>query len=274
MNAWKRHSVASHSRPQASLQASISGFSQKPTQPTGKAWAQPARRWKALWTTDGSLQLSQLKIWGKAGRVSLITCFCSTSLANFPVSDPSAPPVSEVPGVSAYWALPRLCRKNIIACGLLYTQLRFPFPQVSLLTPHSHHSCFQNVIAVSSPPLFALNFTVFYLTTAKCSGVFRAYVAKHVCSICQIRWNLLTSFYREEHWSHSSWVTCAKPGWLVKHLEPSRALAAVNGPSSLPCCLHDYIRKPTGLKVSLVDIIAGFFCTEQEILVCHCLFQP
>ena len=114
----------------------------------------------------------------------------------------------------------------------------------------------------------------FYLPTAKCSGVFRAHVAKHVCSICQVKWNLLTSFYREEHWSHSSWVTCPKPGWLVKHLEPSRAVGAVNGPSSLPCCLHDYVRKPTGLKVSLADIIAGFFCTAQEILGYHCLFQP
>lgn len=166
INAWKRP-LTSQSRPQASLQASTPGFSQKPTQPKGKAWAQPAGRWKALWTRDGSLQLSQLKIWGRAGRVSLITCFCSTSLANFSVSDLSAPPVSEVPGVSEYWAFPRLCRKNIIACGLLYIQLRFPFPQISLLTPHSHHSCFQNVIAVPSPPLFALNFTVFLLTYCK-----------------------------------------------------------------------------------------------------------
>lgn len=54
-------------------------------------------------------------------------------------------------------------------------------------------------------------------------------------------------------------MTRPEPGWLVKYLEPSRALAAVSGPSSLPCCLHDYGRKPTGLKVSLVDIIAGIF---------------
>lgn len=146
---------------------------------------------------------------GKGREVSLITCFCSTSLANFSVSDLSAPPVSEVPGVSEYWAFPRLCRKNIIACGLLYISWGFRFLKSTHLPLIHTIPAFKMLLLCLSLSLPSILLS-FYLP-AKCSGVFRAHVAKHVCSICQVRWNLLTSFYRE-HWSHSSWVTCPSQG--------------------------------------------------------------
>ena len=124
-------------------------------------------------------------------------------------------------------------------------------------------------------PLLSLPSTLvsFYLPTAKRSGVFRAHVAKHICSICQVRWSLLTSFHRG-HWGHSSRGTWQKPAGQLGKLWSPPEPQQQPGPSSLPRCRHDSARKPAGLKVSLVDMIAGFCCTAQEILGCHCLFQP
>lgn len=133
--------------------------------------------------------------------------------SQFFCSDLSAPPVSEVPGVSEYWAFPRLCRKNIIiACGLLYIQREFsvssnqltypsftPFPLLS--------KCY---CCTYSPPLCPQFYCLFCLPTAKCSGVFKStWQPNTVYFNLPSKMKSLTSFI-ERTLKCSSWVTCPK----------------------------------------------------------------